>query len=202
MKRNLLFAILFLLILCIPLFFFMKRIYAIKYQEHALQIMNSSFMDSDSIQAEAFKKINLAIRLSPRNYIFYVTKSEMHFKLKQYQQAINELKKIEKFKSNYAEGQIFQGVIYDILQKSDSAFIQYTSALNSLNYRIGRYKNDSILLETAEINRLYLYCLLNDTLQFQLELKRLENIYHGEPSLESLANCDKIDLIKSYFTSE
>lgn len=94
----------------IPLGFIVKRSIAIDIQKEAMDLINFGYTQKD--KEKALEKINLAIRLAPRNYLFYATKAQILESQGKYREAINEFQKIHEFKDNFAEGYVAIGMKY------------------------------------------------------------------------------------------
>jgi tetratricopeptide (TPR) repeat protein len=175
MKKEIRFIIIGFIVVMIPLGFIVKRSIAIDIQKEAIDLIHFGYTQKD--KEKALEKINLAIRLAPRNYLFYVTKAEILESLGKHREAINEFYKIHEFKDNYAEGYVAIGMQYERLGYADSAIIFYNSAMDSYNYRIEKYANNKEKLYNARPNKAYVYDLLGDSNSSDLEFKKLKNDY-------------------------
>jgi len=199
MRKKILFVLIALVILLIPIYFLVKRTIAIEYQKESIDLFYAISGNLEPDKEKAIEKIDIAIRLAPKNYLFYVTKADMLLKLDKYHDAINELQKIEKFKDDYAEGYMSQGMIYDFLELHDSALFQYNKALDSYNLKIDEYKENVDSQTYLEMNRLFVFILLNDSIIATNEYNRLRLKYPGNPVLENLKDLDKERIIQEMY---
>ncbi len=199
MRKKILFVLIALVILLIPIYFLVKRTIAIEYQKESIDLFYSISGKVKPDKQKAIEKIDIAIRLAPKNYLFYATKVDMLLKLDKYQDAIKELQKIENFKDNYAEGYMNQGMIYDLLELHDSALIQYNKALDSYNFKIDEYKEDSDSQAYLEINRLFVFILSKDSIIATNEFNRLILKYPDNPVLVNLKDLNKERIINEMF---
>ena len=199
MKKKILFVLIAFVILLIPLYFLVKRTIAIEYQKESIDLFYSISGKVKPDKEKAIEKIDIAIRFAPKNYIFYATKADMLLKLDKYKDALKELQKIEKFKDNYAEGYMSQGMIYDLLKLYDSAQIQYNKALDSYNFIFDKYEEDSDSQVYTEINRLFVLILLKDSIIATNEFNRLRLKYPDNPVLINLKDLNKERIIKEMF---
>jgi len=172
MKRKIKFIIVGFIIFAIPIGLIIKREIAIEIQKEAIELYQ--FGGSQSDYDKAIEKINLAIKLAPRNYLFYATKAQFYESQKKYQDAIKEYQKIHDFKENYAEGYVAIGMNYERLGHGDSSKIFYNYALNSYNSRIERYSGDKERLFSEKTNRAIVYSMLDDTVSSRLEFDQLK----------------------------
>ncbi|MFB6344133.1 hypothetical protein ACE1ET_20610 [Saccharicrinis sp. FJH62] len=171
MNKKIKVIIIGFVIIMIASFFLIKRSIAIDIQEKAIELKENGKNE------DAIKKINLAIRLSPKNYLFYVTKANFLESQKEYRKAIEEYDKINRFKKNYAEGFLKTGIDFEKIGYQDSAKLRYTKALEAYNCRIQDYANDKEKLYSELLNRACVYLLIEDTLQAEKEFKNLERTY-------------------------
>ncbi|WP_289056256.1 hypothetical protein [Carboxylicivirga marina] len=171
MKAKIRFILIGFIIIIVPLGFIIKRSIAIDIQKEAIDLNQIGYFD------RAMDKIDLAIRLAPRNYLFYATKAQFLEAQRKYSKAIIQFKKISEFKENYAEGFVAIGMNYERLEMTDSAKIAYNSALRSYNYRIQKYDKDRESLYGERLNRGFVYALLGDTASAKLEFDLLKSDY-------------------------
>jgi tetratricopeptide (TPR) repeat protein len=115
-KKKLKFSGIGFIILMIPIGFFVKIAIAIDMHNTAMHKVKVEGCDDNASTEEAIMKIDKAIWLYRRNYLFYVSKAKLLCRLKKYHEAIATLNKIEKFKDDYAQGYELKGFIYDKLQ--------------------------------------------------------------------------------------
>lgn len=163
------------LVLIIPIGLIVKRAIAIEIQKEAVNTLSNTSSQSDI--DEAIKRINLAIKLAPRNYLFYASKAQILQSQKKYREAIHEFEKIHKFKDDYAEGYIAIGMNYEKIGMSDSAKYFYNISLDSYNSRIKKYSRDRERVCSEKINRAYVYALLGDTIHSRREFDQIKIDY-------------------------
>ena len=199
MKKKISFVLIAFVIIMIPIYFLVKRTIAIEYQAESIDLFYAISDKVNPNKEKELEKIDIAIRLAPKNYLFYTTKAEMLVKLKEYQNAILEFRKIEKFEENYAEGYVRQGTLFDLLKIPDSALIQYNKALDSYNFRIEKYEDDPDKLMMAEINRLFVYIFLQDTTNAHIAFNSLKVEYPDNPTLKFLNDFDKERILNEIF---
>ena len=199
MSRNIKIAAIVFIIILIPIGLVLKRLIAIEYQKNALELFYLNPGDVKLNKELALKRIDIAIRLTPRNYLFYSTKSQMLWDLDQNSQAVKYLKKSIKLDPTFAEGILGLGMIYDYLRYSDSATIQYENAIDIYDTRLGESDPESYDFANAEVNKLYVKLLLQDTAFATKELKRLILKYPNDPTLQSLINFEKDSFIKELY---
>ncbi len=175
MKAKIRFIIIGFIILIIPIGLIFKRTIAIEIQREAIQLYR--FGDSQNDLDKAIERINLAIKLAPKNYLFYATKAQILESQKKYRDAINEFQKINEFKDNYAEGNVAIGMNYERLGFADSSKIFYNSALNSYNLRIEKYAKDKEMLYSERLNKAFVLAMLEDSVNSRLEFNQLKKDY-------------------------
>jgi tetratricopeptide (TPR) repeat protein len=186
MKRKIRFIVLVFIILIIPIGLIVKRAVAIDIQRDAIKL----YQIGDS--QKAIEKINLAIKLAPRNYLFYATKAQILESQHNYRDAINEIQKIYSFKDDYAEGYVTIGLNYERLEFPDSANLFYIDALNTYNARIEKYSSDRDRLYSEKVNRAFVYALLKDSVKSKSEFKLLKAEYpEYQGMIEEIESFDK-----------
>ncbi len=178
MKKKIRFIIIGFLIAIVPLFILVKREYAISLQKQAIELYQ--FSNSPQDYDKAIDKLNLAIKLAPRAYLFYATKADIFERQKKYNEAINEFKKIIEFKGDYAEGYMFIGMLYEKLKMKDSAFFYYNEAYKIYDNRTSKYIKDKDKLFLAEVNKAYTLYLLNDSVKAKEEFNLLKTKYPAD----------------------
>lgn len=175
MKVKIRFIIIGFIILIIPIGWIFIRAIAIEIQKEAIALYQ--FGGSPNDLDKAIEKINLAIKLAPKNYLFYATKADILESQKKFRDAINEFQKINDFKDNYAEGYVAIGMNYERLGYADSSKIFYAFALNSYKLRIEKCAKDKERLFSERVNKAFVFALLEDSVSSSLEFNQLKKDY-------------------------
>ncbi|NVO03147.1 MAG: hypothetical protein HXX09_10660 [Bacteroidetes bacterium] len=189
LKKKIRFIILGFFVLMIPIGYFVKNSIAIDMNNSAIQKVALSSWEDTNIIKESIKEIDKSIWLYRRNYISYANKAELLCCLKKYNEAIITMKQIFDFKSDYPEGLIYIGFIYDKLNLPDSANIYYTKALVIHEKRISDGNSDKILLKSSKVDKAFDVFLLDGKSALEKELKILHREYSNDPVV---ANLDSI----------
>jgi tetratricopeptide (TPR) repeat protein len=136
MKPKILFRILFSIIILIAGLLVLKRNYAFKIYRDVLDI--TYYAKNENELKKGIQQLDKAIRLAPRNYIFYATRADLNLKLRDYNQTIRDYDRILDFKPDYAEGYLFQGMLYDWIDSDDSAKYCYDISIELYEKRIAK----------------------------------------------------------------
>lgn len=161
----------------IPIGYFVKISIAIDMHNEAMHNANEISPGDTNVIKESIKKIDKAIWLYRRNYLFYASKAELLCQLKKYHEAIKSFDQIFKFKPDYAEGYDFQGFIYDKIGLTNSANNCYMMAKVAQENRISKYNTDKEKIKNARIGIAIDIWLLFGQEQGQKELSKLRSEY-------------------------
>jgi tetratricopeptide (TPR) repeat protein len=184
-------VLIILLIALIPAFLIGKRLIAIELQRQAISL-NSPFSNETDIEA-ALNKIDLALKLAPRNYLFYGTKAEFLVRQNKLREANAILRQIFEFKEDYAEGYFFIAMNYERMNLIDSAQIEYQNALDTYYKRIKINKPDKEMLLMERINIGCILRKLGKEKEAQLEFKNLKEEYPEEVQYIELMESQELD---------
>lgn len=183
MNKNTRFIIVGFLIALVPIIILGKREIAIKYQKQAMDLCPPWEENPDF--SAGLQKIDLAIKLAPRNYLFYITKAQFFERQHKYSEAIQVLRNIFDFKKNFAEGYVAIAFNYERLGKKDSAIIEYSNALLAYDYRIRKYTKDPERLFNARLNKAF---VLKQSGQIGESRKEFEELRVSYPEEVELIN--------------
>jgi tetratricopeptide (TPR) repeat protein len=184
MNKKIRFIIIGFIVLMIPIVIFGKREVAIQYQKQAMDLC-PPWDDSPDFET-AMKKIDFAIKLAPRNYLFHVTKAQFLERQEKYKEANMVMRSIFDFKKDYAEGYVAIALNYERLGFKDSAYMEYTNALRAYNLRIEKYQNDSARLFSERLSKAFVLRQSGKVTQSKKEFEELRLSYP-----------EKVEIIKS-----
>lgn len=154
------FIISFVIILLIASLFVLRQEITNKIQKKVID--NTIFTDNPEVIKKEIERLDRAIKLNPKKYLYHATRAQLHTKINDYASALSDFDNIHKFKKNYAEGYFSQGIIYDWIGKADSASIYYEKAENIYNSRI-ESEEDSALIQNHKLNIFVLNMLQGDS---------------------------------------
>jgi|GEM_PF-1730453 hypothetical protein len=129
------------IILLIPLFFFTKRMIGIQINDRVETRVYGAHIgfDDAAVIKLGIKDLDLAKFYAKRNYLIYFNQARLYCLLKDYPSAIGVIEEYESISKHQQKLNYLKGLIYDILDKRDSAIQCYSLAfgryhkLNSLN---------------------------------------------------------------------
>uniref|UniRef100_UPI003217FAA4 tetratricopeptide repeat protein n=1 Tax=uncultured Draconibacterium sp. TaxID=1573823 RepID=UPI003217FAA4 len=150
MKHKKKILLIIFLIVLVPTFIIGKRFIAIGFQKQAIELSSSFSKKSD--YTEAIEKIDLAIKLAPKNYLFYATKAQILEKQNKFKEANSTMRSIFDFKNDYAEGYVAIAMNYERIGYKDSAYFEYKNALDAYNHRIKKNIEDKELILFEKLN--------------------------------------------------
>ena len=189
MNRKFKIIIIGFIIVMIPIVIIGKQMIAIEMQRQAMELFPPYAFKSD--YETATEKIDLAIKLAPKKYLFYVTKAQILENQKKFHEANLVFKQIFKFKHDYAEGYIFVAFNYERMNMKDSAIVEYENALTAYNYRIEKYKDDLDRLFSEKLNRAFVFKQLGYTDKVENEFKLLKTEFPDHIGIiESVENSE------------
>ncbi len=190
--RNISFVILVVILSLIII----KQEITKRIEKKVIENMSSS-RDYDLITRE-IKRLDLAIKLNPREYKYYFIRGELNCRIKKYNIALNDLNKLRRFKDDFAEGYKFQGMIYDWIGELDSAKICYQKALDILKSRSINESNSVLALDHQRKILLLLF-LQNDSLSLRKSLA--DSTLVKVDMINGILGKSKIEILKERFNN-
>nr|WP_320117917.1 hypothetical protein [uncultured Marinifilum sp.] len=122
----------------------------------------------------ALRYLEVAIAKNPNNESAYLSKINVCVAFKEYEKAIQSINSLFFIKGEYAEGLMYKGMLYEMLQTKDSATIAYKKALKKYNKRI----NETNALND-KVNKAILYCFIEEEGR---GLEEINNIIKENPN--------------------
>ncbi|MBI9065302.1 MAG: tetratricopeptide repeat protein [Marinilabiliaceae bacterium] len=166
------------LIALIPTFIIGKRLIALDLQRQAIELCSPFSVEKDF--EAALSKIDLALKLAPRNYLFYGTKAEFLVSQKKLKESNTVIRQIFDFKEDYAEGYVMVAMNYERMDQNDSAKIIYQKALETYQKRIEKNKPDKDLLLLERLNIGFILRKLGQDNKAKQLFEQLKKEYPGE----------------------
>jgi len=160
----------------------------------ASEVFRKNYSNNDSLMY-AINLLDSSIHLDARPK-FYFTKYQISMLLKRYDLAINSTNGILAIDQNNFMALFLKGIALECSKEIDSAMSNYKLALKSL---------ESTRFETPifkEYQRIILYGLLKDTVNFNLARKQFKEEFNSNKEFtayyENLINFNRADYIKSF----
>jgi tetratricopeptide (TPR) repeat protein len=167
---------------------------AILYKK-ASEIFKHNHSNSDSL-LYAIALIDSAIKLDSNRLDFMFTKCQIAMEIKRYNLVINSCSKILKIDSNNYLAFLQKGVAFEHLINFDSANSNYKGALKSLE--VSKFQKKIF----KDYQRLILYNLLNDSINYKIELNEFHKQYVNDKEFDvynqDLIHFNRSDYIQSY----
>ena len=161
----------------------------------ATKIYIRNYSNTDSLKY-SLSLVDSAIKLQDDHVNFYITKTMVLNQLKKYDQVVDVYDKILHFWKNNCLILLAKGVSFERLNKLDSAFHNYQLALKYLDK--ARFKDPKF----KEYQKILLYGLLKDSINFNLSLQEFKTRFKNEKDFsyyyQDLINFDRINYIKSF----
>lgn len=149
-----------------------------------------AYYKEDSLKLKkALSFLDIALIKNPKNEAAMLNKVNIYCSLKEYNRAISTINRLFKIKGEYAEGLMFNGMLYEMANKTDSASQFYHKSLNAYNDRIT--KDDKL---NDKVNRAVLYCLIKDKEMGLIEINKIIN----ENPQNELAKQVKTNVIENF----
>ncbi len=188
-KRHKTLLIIFLIAL-IPIVIIGKRLIALDFQRQAIELA-SPFSKNQDFET-AIIKIDLALKLSPRNYLFYGTKADFLVSQKKFKEANVVIRQIFDFKKDYAEGYVFIATNFERMNQNDSARFAYQQALETYEKRIINNKPNKDMLLLERLNIGFILRKLGQDNKARQEFNHLKKEYPAE--IENITAIENQDL--------
>ncbi len=160
--------------------------------------LNEDLIRVDSILYEALDYTEEAIRLDSMYYMAYSNKATILCKLHKFQEAIDALELVLKFKPYYAEGIQSQGFIYEKMNKPNLAREKYSQALRAYDHRINKGDNELASLSSKAF--LLIFIENKDAAIEEIDnlIERFPNNQEVLLMKQTIANIDKEAFIANY----
>jgi tetratricopeptide (TPR) repeat protein len=161
----------------------------------ASEVFKNNPANNDSL-IHAINLLDSSIHLDETQPNFYFTKYQISMLLKRYDLAINSSNRILAIDKNNFLALFGKSVAFELLNNVDSAMYGYKQALGSLEST----KFSSSLYKESE--RIILYGLLKDTINFNLKLKQFKERFNADKEFpilyKDLIQFNRDDYIKSF----
>ncbi|HUW05585.1 MAG TPA: hypothetical protein VMW01_04925 [Williamwhitmania sp.] len=149
-----------------------------------------AYYKEDSLKLEkALRFLDIAINKNPKNEAAMLSKVNVYCSLKEYSRAITTINGLFEIKGEYPEGLMFEGMLYEKINKLDSSAYFYQEALNAYNSRI--LKDNKL---NDKVNRAVLYCLVKNREAGLAEINKLIS----ENPQDEFAKQVKIGVIENF----
>ena len=139
-KKKLKIVLIAFLILLLPLSYAIAYSYAIILNDEAMESTIMYNTDDKVVVEEALIDLNIACKIIPWNSTFFMNKQMLHFKLADYEAALETSTKLLKLFDDHPYYIIQQGLIYELLGDMENANKSYEESVR-------KYEN---LLKTEE----------------------------------------------------
>ncbi len=139
--------------------------------ELAINFYTAAYKSDTIAIAKTIQVLDYAINKEPSNFSAYSYKIDILTKQGKYSKAISAIDEIFKAKGyKYAEGLMYKGVLYDLIDSVDSANIYYNEAVEDYNIKIKNNSGDEV---SNKVNKAVVYCLLGQTAKATEEINSL-----------------------------